>query len=73
MSALERHYSVSEVAELWGLSEETIRNIFRDRLDVLKIGSSFKRKKRGYIVLRIPESVLQKVHEEMRQRRNGAA
>jgi len=67
MAALEKHYSVSEIAILWNLSEDTVRSIFRDEPGVLKIGSSFKRRKRGYISLRVPESILQKVHESLRK------
>ena len=67
MAALEKHFTISEVASLWQLSEDTIRKIFRDQPGVLKIGSAEKRRKRGYIVLRIPETVLQKVHAELRK------
>ena len=67
MAALEKHYSVSEIAILWNLSEDTIRSLFRDEPGVLKIGSSFKRRKRGYVTLRVPESILQKVHESFRK------
>jgi hypothetical protein len=66
MAALERHYTVAEVAKLWQLSEDTIRGLFRDRPDVVKIGSPEKRNKRSYFMLRIPESALQKVHAELR-------
>jgi predicted transcriptional regulator len=34
--AFEKHYCVSEVAELWGLSERTIRRIFTDEPGVIK-------------------------------------
>ena len=67
MAALERHYSVSEVAALWQLSEDTVRKLFRDHPGVIKIGAPESRKKRGYFLLRIPESVLQKVHEQLRK------
>jgi hypothetical protein len=66
MSALEKHYSVSEVAELWGLGPDKVRAMFRNVPGVLKIGNKEKRFQRGYISLRIPESVLQKVHAELR-------
>ena len=65
MSALERHFSVQEISELWNLSTETIRNLFRDVPGVLKIGKHETRYKRGYVTLRIPESVLQRVHAEL--------
>jgi hypothetical protein len=59
---LERHYSVGEVAERWGLSEKIIRRMFEDEEGVLKWGSQETRRKRGYITLRIPESVMLRVH-----------
>jgi hypothetical protein len=67
MAALERHYSVEQVGELWGLSPEKIRRIFRDVPGVLKLGHGETRSKRGYVVLRIPESVLQRVHADLRK------
>jgi transcriptional regulator GlxA family with amidase domain len=65
--AFEKHYSVSEVAELWGLSERTIRRIFTDELGVIKWEKSETRFKRGYTTLRIPESVVQRVHRKLRK------
>lgn len=75
MSALEKHYTVAEIATLWGFSPDTIRKIFRDAPGVLKIGQpeNVRQKRRGYISLRIPESVLQKVHAEMRAGRGRRA
>ena len=67
MSALEKHYSVAEIAELWQLSHDSIRRIFRDRPDVLKMSAAETRFKRGYCVLRVPESVVQKVHADLRK------
>lgn len=60
--ALERHYSVPEVAILWGVSEKTVRRLFDGEDGVLRWGSSESAKKRGYQNLRIPESVLIRVH-----------
>jgi hypothetical protein len=62
--ALERHYSVSEVAKMWALSEKTVRRMFEDEDGVLQWGSPETRRKRGYITLRIPESVLYRVHRK---------
>ena len=72
MSALEKHYSVSDLAELWQLSTDTVRNIFREHPGVLKLDSPERLKKRGYCVLRIPESVAQKVHEQLRGNKTHA-
>ncbi len=65
--ALEKHYSVCELSQLWGLSEKTIRRIFADEPGVVKLGHEESRFKRGYMTLRIPESVVQRVHRRMRQ------
>jgi transcriptional regulator GlxA family with amidase domain len=57
--ALERHYSVQEIAELWQLSRTTVARIFRDEPGVLKIGRERPRRgSRAYMTLRIPESVV---------------
>ena len=60
--AFEKHYCVSEVAELWGLSERTVRRIFTDEPGVIKWENGETRFKRGYTTLRIPERVVQRVH-----------
>jgi hypothetical protein len=61
---LERHYSVAEIAEIWGLSEKTVRRMFEEEDGVLQWGTPETRRKRGYITLRIPESVLLRVHRK---------
>ena len=65
--ALERHYSVIEVAKLWGLSENTIRRMFTGEPGVVEWGSEESRFKRAYRTMRIPESVLQRVHRRHAQ------
>lgn len=60
--ALERHYSVPEVATLWGISEKTVRRLFGAEDGVLRWGTAETLRKRGYQNLRIPESVLIRVH-----------
>lgn len=60
--ALEKHYSVIEVAKLWSLSENTIRRMFTGEPGVVEWGSEESRFKRAYKTMRIPESVLQRVH-----------
>ena len=61
----EKHYSPDELAELWGVSTETIRSIFREEPGVLKIGKTGAKYKRGYITLRIPESVAERLHQRL--------
>ena len=64
---MEKHYSVLELKELWGLSEKTIRRMFFSEPGVVKLGHEEGRFKRAYVTLRIPESVVQRVHRRIRQ------
>lgn len=63
---VERHYSVAELARLWGLSTRTIRRIFENEPGVLQWGNCETRFKRSYVTLRIPETVVLRVHRERR-------
>ncbi len=64
-AAMERHYSVKEIAERWSLDESTVRRLFQDEPGVLKIGRSGSRsRKRNYVTLRIPESIVERFHSE---------
>ena len=61
----ERHFTPDELATLWNVSPETVRSIFRNEPGVLKIGDKGTRHKRGYITLRIPEEVVERVHKRL--------
>jgi len=61
----EKHFTPAELAGAWNLSMDTIRNLFRDEPGVLKIGKMSSRYKRGYITLRIPEKVVERVHRRL--------
>ena len=65
-TSLERHFSVAELASLWDLSEQTIRRMFAGEPGVIEWGHTESRFKRGYITMRIPESVVQRVHCRLR-------
>lgn len=61
----ERHYTVEETAEMWNLSTDAVRKIFRNVPGVLVLGANNpKRGKRRYETLRIPQSVLERVHSQ---------
>jgi len=62
--ALERHYTVAEIAELWHVDESTIRRIFQDEPGVLRVGTRLRsnRGQRSYISIRIPASVVERVY-----------
>lgn len=62
---IERHYAVTEIAEMWNLSPDKVREMFEDEPGVLVIGDRSPRHKRRYVTLRIPHSVLQRVHRRL--------
>lgn len=64
-TALERHYTVSELSKLWFFSENTIRRLFTHEPGVVKIARQPTRIKRGYTSLRIPERIAQRVHRRL--------
>jgi len=62
-AALERHYTPDELAQLWTLSPDTIRRIFEREPGVLVL--DLAKGRRNYRTLRVPESVMQRVHRRM--------
>ncbi len=64
LSALEPHFSVQVLAEMWRLDESTIRRIFEDAPGVLRLANERRRNgKREYVTLRIPASVAQREYQ----------
>jgi hypothetical protein len=61
----ERHFTPQELADLWKVSIQTIREIFQNEEGVLKIGRDGTRTRRRYKTLRIPESVVDRVHTRL--------
>ena len=61
------HYSVKELASLWGLGVDKVRELFEDEPDVIKLKNPAKKGKRGYTSLRIPETVAEKVSRRLAQ------
>ena len=61
----ERHYAVVEIAQLWNLSADKVRELFQNEPGVLVIGERSPRRKRRYVTLRIPQSVLERVHSRL--------
>jgi hypothetical protein len=61
---VERHYAVAEIAAMWNLSTDKVRDLFEEEPGVLVIGRRNHRKRR-YVTLRIPESVAERVHSRL--------
>jgi hypothetical protein len=72
MPTIEKHFQAAELAESWGLSTATIRKMFEKEPGVLLIGSPSRRVgralRRSYFMMRIPESVADRVHQKLGKR-----
>jgi hypothetical protein len=66
----ERHYAVIEVAEMWHLSPDKVREIFEHEPGMLVLGDRNPRHKRRYLTLRIPHAVLLRVHKRLAAKSN---
>lgn len=64
-AALERHFSIKEIAEIWGLCENSVRDIFKNEPGVVRIHRPPSRYKRAYTTIRIPQGVVERVHRRM--------
>jgi hypothetical protein len=60
-----RHYTVGEIAEMWKLSDDTVREMFESEPGVMQRGESRSARKRRYVTLRIPEDVVERVHRRL--------
>jgi hypothetical protein len=63
----ERHYTPSEVAALWNLNVETIRRIFQNEPGIIVVQAPIKKGRRPYKTIRIPQSVLERVHRRLQR------
>ena len=62
---IEQHFTPAELANAWGVSDETVRSIFREEPGVLKLGKTGTMHRRGYFTLRIPQEVAKRVHRRL--------
>jgi hypothetical protein len=68
--AFERHFSVEELAEVWGMSEDFVRRLFVREPGVV-IFHNARPGRRVYRTLRIPESIAERVHRRMTQQESS--
>lgn len=66
-AAMERHFSIRQIAEQWNLSEDSVRRLFEHEHGVLVIEPPRGRmsRRRRYRTLRIPAAVVERVHRRM--------
>jgi hypothetical protein len=68
VSAFEKHYWVKELADIWKLSESTVRKLIKNEPGVLVLEGDGKYSgSRGYKTRIVPESVAQRVLNRLTQ------
>lgn len=69
MSAIEKHFTPQEIAEIWHFDQSKIRRMFENEPGVLREGQPSRRVgrvlKRAYLTMRIPESVMERVYTRL--------
>src|SRR5450432_3028111 len=65
-TTFEKHYRVSDLAELWSLGRETVRKLVKDDPGVIKIRMG---RKKAHTVYSIPESAARRIHTRLLKRR----
>jgi hypothetical protein len=58
----EKHYRVSELAELWGLGRETVRLLVKDEPGVIRIRLG---RKKTHTTYSVPESTAKRIHTRL--------
>ena len=61
-STFERHYRVGELAQIWGLSRETVRKLVMDDPGVIKIRLG---RKKAHTFYSVPLSAAQRIHARL--------
>lgn len=61
------HYTIAELAEAWNLSDDFVRDLFREEEGVIRW---FRRRtgRRRYVVMRIPAETAQRVYRRAQTR-----
>jgi len=62
--AVEPHFSVKQLAELWGFSQRTIRRLIEDEPELVTIRRD-SRNKRTYRRVQVPASVAERLHRKL--------
>jgi hypothetical protein len=65
ITSAQQHYSVADIAKQWGVSTDLVRSVFAEEPGVLRFTRPRTKNKRQYETLRIPESVLVRVHTRL--------
>lgn len=63
-TTFERHYSVDELASIWGVSDDFVRRLFLHEPGVV-VFFKYRPGRRTYRTMRVPESVARRVHRRL--------
>lgn len=63
--SFEEHFTVAEIAEKWHMSIPYVRRIFQEEPGVVKFGRAETPTQRSNIHIRIPASVVDRVHTRL--------
>ena len=61
-AALERHYRIGELADMWKLGRETVRLLVKDEQGVIRIRLG---RKKAHTFYSVPESVAVRIHTRL--------
>jgi hypothetical protein len=64
-TTFEKHFSTDELAAIWGLSPDFLRDMLENEPGVVIFNGAPKPDKRRYRTMRIPASVAQRVHARL--------
>jgi hypothetical protein len=64
---IERHFTATDVADMWKFDVETIRRLFDDEPGMVVLQTPIKKGKRPYRTIRIPQTVLDRVHRRLQR------
>ena len=62
-----RHFTVQEIAEMWNLSDDIVRDLFERESGVIAIERPRSKRKRRYVTLRIPQDVAERVYRRLQR------
>jgi hypothetical protein len=61
-STFEKHFSIRELAQLWRLNRETVRQVVQHEPGVVRVRRGLKKARTHYSV---PESVARRIHNNL--------
>ena len=68
--ALERHYRIGELAEMWKLGRETVRMLVKNEQGVIRVRLG---RKKAHTTYSVPESVVLRIHTRLLNGGSGEA